>query len=256
MASNNNTNTDAKIAAGPQISNGNAGKIIDPTANVLSLVDAAVTRLNDLQDAAVGRINDLHNTEKERVNDVLLEHNKHWTSEIQHIKEVAELRAEYQEKLTLAESKRIDAIRAVDVAAVAVAGERAGAQATVLANQVSTSADALRTLVASTSTTLATQQQAIVQALSERLTALERSQYEGKGRSAYSDPQMEDMVKELRSLREARSEGTGKGQGISSVWTVFLGAVAAISILYAMYTSSVKSVQPVYAPAPTTQTSK
>ena len=218
---------------------------VDPTANVLALVEAAVKRLNDLQDASTLRIEDLRELDNKRLDDLRRAENRR-------IDEQALLRAEYQEKLSMAESKRIDAIRAVDVAAVAVSSERATAQATVLANQVATSADALRTLVASTSTTLATQQQAVVNALSERLTILERSNYEGKGRSTFADPQLEELAKEMKSLRESRSEVTGKGQGISLVWTVFLGGIAAISILYAMYTSSTKPAT-VVIPAPQTQ---
>src|ERR1017187_8731470 len=98
--------------------NGN-GNGPDPTINVRELFELT----ND-------RIDGLMNAEHIRLNEQMT------------------LRAEHTAQLTLAEAKRIDAIRAVDVGAVSVANERANAQAAVLASQVSTSAETLRALVA------------------------------------------------------------------------------------------------------------
>ena len=110
--------------------------MIDPTANVLLLVDAAVKRLDDigsirseLQQERIRRIDDLRVTDTRRVDELR-------QAESRRVDEHATMRAEYENKLSEAEKKRIDAIRAVDVAAVAVASERATQQATVLANQV------------------------------------------------------------------------------------------------------------------------
>jgi hypothetical protein len=240
MTSENNENQ-KPVQRGP---NGQ----VDPTANVLALVEAAVKRINDLQDAATLRIESLRELDNKRIDELRISENRR-------LDEQAALREAYQEKLSLAESKRIDAIRAVDVNAVAVASERAAAQAQVLANQVSTSADALRTLVASTATTMAAQQSVSSQQFTERLTSLERSQYEGKGKSAFADPQLSDLVAEMKSLRESRSVTTGKGQGISAVWLVVTGAVGLIATLLSMgaliYTLN-KSPNPqvIYEPAP------
>lgn len=93
-----------------------------------------------------------------------------------------QLRADYAIQLSVAETKRIDAIRAVDVQAVAVANERASAQALVLAAQVSSSAETLRTLVAATAQTVAQQLQAVSAGINDRLSALEKSSYEGTGK--------------------------------------------------------------------------
>jgi len=143
----------------PETGQRNTHGNLDPTANVLALVDAAVKRINDLQQ-----------------------------SEIRRIDEILDLRAQFAERLQIAESKRIDSIRAVDVAAVAVASERAAAQATVLANQVVVSADALRALVASTAASVALQLQQMQTQLTDRLSLLEKAQYEGKGRAGLSAP--------------------------------------------------------------------
>lgn len=181
------------------------GPVIDPTANVLSLVEAAVQRLDDLRDAESRRSND-----------------------------ISALRAEHAKELASAESKRIDAIRAVDVNAVAVASERATQQASVLATQVTASADALRILVSTTATTMATASEKFTAQLTERIALIERAQYEGKGRQGVTDPQLVALLDEMKSLRESRAVVTGKGEGISTSWVILLGAVSLIATLVAI----------------------
>lgn len=83
--------------------------IIDPTANVLGLVEAAVKRIDD----------------------------------------IAAIRAEYDAELRRKEAERIDAIRAVDVSAVTRAAEVSALQASTLAAQVTASAEALRVALTS-----------------------------------------------------------------------------------------------------------
>jgi predicted PP-loop superfamily ATPase len=137
--------------------------VVDPTENVKLTVAAATLRQDDLREAEVRRQDDLREAERVRVDQQMT------------------LRADYDAKLAVAEAKRIDAIRAVDVAAVAVANERATAQAAVLAAQVSQSAETLRTLVAATAQTVAQQLQTVSTGIGDRLSALEKSSYEGKG---------------------------------------------------------------------------
>lgn len=124
----------------------------DPSNNVRELLALSMERADRLRDAEQLRVNELINTGS---------------------KHAAELRE--------AESKRIDAIRAVDVNAVSVANERATAQAAVLANQVALSAETLRALVASTAATQATQLGQLNSQLIDRISLLEKSQYESKG---------------------------------------------------------------------------
>jgi hypothetical protein len=104
-------------------------------------------------------------------------------SEIRRLDEQMKLRADYSVQLSIAEAKRIDAIRAVDVQAVAVASDRAAAQALVLASQVSSSAETLRTLVAATAQTVAQQLAAVSSGINDRISALEKSTYESAGKS-------------------------------------------------------------------------
>ena len=139
--------------------------LLDPSNNVRSIVDRAVSRLDDLCSAESTRVNEALEAERRRVNELM------------------KLGSEYAAQLNVAEAKRIDAIRAVDVNAVSVANERATAQAAVLANQVAASAETLRALVAATAATQAQQLATLTTQLTDRLSSLEKSQYENKGNS-------------------------------------------------------------------------
>jgi len=64
------------------------GPVIDPTANVIALVEAGMKRQDDLRNM-----------------------------EAAHVREVMALRAEHEAEMRAAEKQRVDAVRAVDVAA-------------------------------------------------------------------------------------------------------------------------------------------
>lgn len=127
-------------------------EVIDPTRNVLDLVSAAIQRQDDLRGG-----------------------------EAIHIREIVSLRAEYDEKLRDAESKRIDAIRAVDVGAVNRAAEVATTQATTLAAQVSTSAETLRGQVAAAANAATIALAAALEPVQKDIADLRRAQYEAQG---------------------------------------------------------------------------
>lgn len=118
--------------------------VIDPTQNVLDLVTAAIKRQDDLREV-----------------------------ESRHIRDIAELRAKYDRELRESESARIDAIRAVDVAAVNRAAEVSANQATILASQVATSAEAVRVTLA-----------AALEPIQKDIADLRKTQYEQAGQRA------------------------------------------------------------------------
>ena len=122
--------------------------VIDPTANVIALTDAAVGRLNDLR-AADQRYAEL---------------------QFKYIDEVATLRAEHARALRKTETARIDAIRAVDVGAVQRAAEVAAAQAEALRNQVAAAATATAAALA-----------AALDPIQKSIDDLRRAQYEAQG---------------------------------------------------------------------------
>jgi len=170
--------------------------VVDPTANVIALNEAATRRQDDL------RILERELTD----------------AKLDHIKEIAYLRSKYTIRLAEAESKRIDAIRAVDVNAVAVASERQSAAATVLANQVASSADALRTLVSTTAAAMAEQQRQQTAQITDRLTVVERSQYEGRGKELVMDPAMTRLIEKMESVLEFKTKIGGKEEVTTTIW--------------------------------------
>jgi hypothetical protein len=126
--------------------------VIDPTQNVLQLVAAAIQRQDDLREQAD-----------------------------RHVREIAALRAGYDEELRKAETARIDAIRAVDVGAVNRAAEVSAQQATTLAAQVATSAETLRTQVAAAATAATVALAAALEPIQKDIADLRRAQYEAQG---------------------------------------------------------------------------
>lgn len=122
--------------------------VIDPTKNVLDLVESAIKRQDDLRQAD---------------------------------SKLAEVRDQHAKELRLAEAARIDAIRAVDVGAVKSAAEVQATQAGTLANQVATSAETLRTQVAATATAAETKLAAALEPIQKDIADLRRVQYEGVG---------------------------------------------------------------------------
>jgi hypothetical protein len=217
------------------------GAVIDPTANVLALSHASDKRQDDLREAASLQ----HKTEMHSLEQLMELRAKHRT-------EVDSLRDGYEDKLRTAESKRIDAIRAVDVNAVSVASQRASDQASVLAAQVAQSADALRTLVASTASTVAQAQSQLGTGLSERITKLEQAQYTGAGKQSVSDPAMLELVKSVNTLVSNQQLGSGRAQGISTVGAAIIGVAIFASAVFGVVTFVGRTTTPAQVVAPTT----
>lgn len=189
------------------------GEAVDPTRNVLDLVDASVKRIDDLTALNNKRNDDLA---AERVKRLEVE---------------GALRAEFHDKLMIAEAKRIDAIRATDVSAAALANERATQQADVLARQVAQTAETLRALVDSTAKQMAAQHEQFAKALGERVALLEKNQYEAQGKSVASSPMTKELIKEMGESRRYRNTEIGQQEGMSAVWGYIIAAIAAISAI-------------------------
>lgn len=130
------------------------GPVVDPTENVRELVEAAIKRQDDLRE-----------------------------QESRHVREIAQLRAEYQMMLRDAETDRINAIRAVDVQAVQQAATVAETRATALANQVQASAEAMRNQVQAAAQAAATSLAAALEPVQKDIADLRRAQYEAQGRN-------------------------------------------------------------------------
>lgn len=129
--------------------------VIDPTKNVLGLVAAETRRHDDLREAETRRVDQL-----------------------------AVLRAFYDNKLAVQERERLNEIRNTDVKAVFTASEKQEAAARLLATALTTSAETLRALVATTALAAAENQARYALGIENRLNTLETSRYETKGKSS------------------------------------------------------------------------
>jgi hypothetical protein len=183
--------------------------IVDPTANVLQLVEAAIRRQDDLRYA-----DERLAGEQQR-----------------HLKELLGLRSEFSKEMRQLETERINAIRQVDVTAVRTEADRALVAIQTLAAQTATDREKLRTDVAVTAQTIAKQTSDTVGQLNDRIAALERTSYEGKGKEAVSDPMMAQMVAELKLLSTTMTRSTGKGEGIEKVWGWIVAAAGSGGVL-------------------------
>jgi hypothetical protein len=199
------------------------GPVVDPTANVIALTEAANKRQDDLREAQ-----DLLNAEKIRAIKEIVD------LRAAHTQETSMLRAEHAKELNAMESNRLNAIRQVDVTAVQTEAQRALSAIQTLAAQTATNAETLRTALVNTASTIAVSSAGTVSGLSERIAALEKSTYEGMGKQRVADPMLAEMVEELKSLRESRAGTSGKSEGFSSSWLILLGAVSFISTLIAI----------------------
>jgi hypothetical protein len=160
--------------------------VVDPTKNVDTLVEAAVKRLDDLR--TVGE---------------------------EHARETANLRAVHERELRVLESARIDAIRAVDVAASQQATKDAEVRASALAKQVSDAAEQQRNQVAAAAQAAATSLAAALVPIQERLAELTRLQYEQQGQKAQviesraSDADFAPILSAIQSLQQTANENRG-----------------------------------------------
>jgi hypothetical protein len=156
---------------------------IDPTANVLSLVKAAIQRQDDLRLA------------ESKLNAEIRRIEERCAAEIGTLKEkladagVASLRLS-----NLAESRRVDAVLADQKNNVALANTRAELTASALAERVDTSAKALATSVTASAEALRLQVQATTDSITTqigilrtdtgtRITSLEQNRYAAGGAS-------------------------------------------------------------------------
>lgn len=159
--------------------------VMDPTANVKDIIDAAMQRQDDLRE-----------------------------QESRHIREIMGLRSQSAADLRKAEAGRLDAIRAVDVAAAQLTASVAETRAATLAAQVTDTAEALRSEVGSTAAAAQVSLAAALVPIQDSVAALLRSQYEGIGQKT--------------QVTETQAEGIGQRQS-AGLW---LAAAAAVSAFF------------------------
>jgi hypothetical protein len=218
-----------------QTSTDAAGKpVYDPTANVIALNEASVKRVDDLMAA-----------ESRRVADVLALTEKLNEERAVHLQDVAELRekhridrdalvSDYSAQLKRAEAGRIDSIRQVDreeVAKTAAANQLATAALDATTKQL---AATLQQQVGTVAQAAEARQSTFATEVNKRLSALELSSSEGKGRQIVADPALAEAMSDMKRLLTLQATGSGKAAGVSGVWLAVVGAVGFLATLLSM----------------------
>jgi hypothetical protein len=167
------------------------GQVIDPTANVIALVEANAKAAAALRDSDA----------------------KYQDTVVAHLKEISVLRAEHIKETRQFDSDRYDKIRSVDMAnAEATASQILQAVNTNALMQERT-AQTLRDQVASTAIAAESRQMAFAADMTKRLSAVELSMSEGRGKQQVADPQMEKLMVLVEQLARQQTKGSGQREG-------------------------------------------
>jgi hypothetical protein len=207
---------------------------------VLALVEAATKRLDDLRIAATDYSNLQHRHQQEMA-----------AQRAEHEQIVGALREGYQEKISHAESGRLDSIRQVDREEVAKTAVAANTAITTLAKQTTDLQQTLAKQVTDTAAAQESRNSAQYSDINKRLSALELSSSEGKGKQTVVDPQIDRITVLVETLARNQAAGVGKSEGISASWGVLLGGAGlAVAILIAVLSMGKSQPQPqvVYVP--------
>ncbi len=171
------------------------GPVVDPTENVKALSEAASKRQDDLREALAA-------LDKARI-DALAEQLRRAE---QYGDRIETIHSTHAAAIHASEQERLRTVREIDVAAL-----------TNLSHTVTTGFESLRNALQSTASRIEASATERANAISDRVTQLERTSYEGKGKEAVSDPLMNQLLTEVKNLREAKA-------GISTTWVILIGA--------------------------------
>jgi hypothetical protein len=180
---------------------------VDPTDNVRDLVESSDTRNNDLRKVE----RKLFKSEIKRIEE-----------QVTNLKQTLATDEKHGSELRTAESGRIDSIRQVDVSAVKTEADRALLAIQALASTTATNADNLRNALTVTAATIAKSTADTVGEITTRLAALEKAQYESRGKEAVADPVMADFMVEMRGVAKRTAEEATKAKVLDPQLTEFM----------------------------------
>lgn len=206
------------------------GPTIDPTENVKDLSRALSARQDDLREI----------------------NNQYLLQRIIAVEDVARIRAEHARELNDLEANRRDNIRQVDIQNAMRGEERAGEAIKTLAVQTASIAETSRTAAANSASQIATQLTSLFAESNKRISALELSLSEGKGKATVEDPRIQRISELVENLSFGRQNDSGKAAGVDSTWKMIIAAVGllvALNTLGMLDKFKTPSI-PVFAPAP------
>jgi len=140
---------------------------------------------------------------------------------MEHSREKADLHAAHERELRIAEAHRIDAIRAVDVAAREASEKVALAQAVALATQVTAAAEAHRSQSAAVAAGASAALSIALDPIHKDIAELRKAQYEAQGQKT--------------QIIETRG-------GATATWQIVSVLIAAISVLSAIFMAVITRV--------------
>jgi len=179
-------------------------QVVDPTANVIALVEANANAARALRDSDI------------KFNDAVTSH----------LKEIDVLRDAHIKETRLFDSERYDKIRSVDMANAAATASQILQAVTTNASTQERTAQTLRDQVAATATAAENRQAAFAADMVKRLSAVELSMSEGKGKQQVSDPQMDKLTILVEKLAHNQTLGSGKSEGLDTGWKLLIGIAA------------------------------
>lgn len=187
------------------------GPAIDPTKNVLDLVDASVRRLNDLLELQVKGFQELRETDSADIRAMV-------AMQAAHLKEVADLRATHQLEMEHKESQRIDANREVDMAANLSDRAAADVRANTLAATVANSAEAMRAQVAVAASAASDNLDRRLDPIQKSIEEIRRFQYEAQGGRAQT----------VETKNESQSKSSNMGLWVGVGLAAFFGLLSLV----------------------------
>lgn len=210
-----------------------AAAAADPTNNVTAMVDVEKSHAQELRILERKRQDDLRAKDRE-ISDIQHKHQENIVFiKSQNEDRIGGLREGYQEKIQHAESGRLDSIRQVDREEVAKTAVAANTAITVLANRTAELALTLDKKVSDTATAAEARGSTQYSDTNKRLSALELSSSEGKGKQTVADPQMEKLMQGVETLAKVQAQGVGAKEGFNTAWAI---VVAIVGIGIAIYT--------------------
>jgi hypothetical protein len=179
------------------------GQVVDPTKNVLDLVNAESRFQNALRDA-----------------------------ESKHARDVQALSDKYQDAMRASESRRQD-----DLAALRLMYD--SKMSDVLTVQVKTTSDLISTQLDKVTSALGTQITTSVNSLLDRINQLERFRWEVGGKTSVQDPAMSQaltsMANAIATLQSGSAQGEGRHTGQGQIIAYIVAAVAVGGLIVELF---------------------
>jgi hypothetical protein len=129
---------------------------------------------------------------------------------------------------------RLDSIRQVDREEVNKTAVAAQTAITTLANSTIVLKDTLQAQVAATAQAVETKQMAFQSETSKRLSNLELTYSEGKGKADVRDPAIDDLIKAVGQLAAQKQQGTGMEKLGGWIVAGLLAVVAVAGFVFAV----------------------